>query len=60
MKDARLQLRLDAKLKKQAEQVAKRRRTTLSAMATQYLQQVVDADRVERLANTTDGEAPQI
>lgn len=47
-KDARLQLRVDAKLKKQAETAAKRRGSNLSAMVTEYLRTVVAQDRIER------------
>lgn len=48
MKDARLQLRCDAKLKEQAERLARKRRTTLSALVTQYLQHLLEADQIER------------
>lgn len=60
MKSARVQLRLDAKLKKQAEQVAKRRHITLSGLIVQYLQRAVADDRLERLAASTPGEPDQI
>lgn len=58
-KDARLQLRVDAKLKEQAEKLAKRRRTTLSAMVTQYIQRELEVDRLERAVGGR-GEAEQI
>lgn len=59
MKDARLQLRLPAKLKKQAGRVASSRGTTLSAMVTQYLQNVVEADKVEKMTGR-DSDVEQI
>lgn len=48
MRSARLQLRIDARLKKQAEQVAKRQRTTLSALVMQHLAYIVENDRLVR------------
>ena len=60
MKTARIQMRLDAKLKKQAEQVARRRDMTLSALIVRYLQRAVSDDRLERLAAPTRGEPEQI
>lgn len=48
MKDARIQLRVDAKLKKQAEAAAKRKGSNLSALVTEYLRHLVDQDHVER------------
>lgn len=49
MKDDRLQLRVPAKLKKAAGQVARRRGTTVSALVTQYLQNLVEADKIQKL-----------
>jgi antitoxin component of RelBE/YafQ-DinJ toxin-antitoxin module len=48
MKAGRLQLRLDPKLKEQADKAVRRRHTTLTAAITQFLQQLVETDRVER------------
>jgi len=46
--EGRLQLRIDAELKKKALSAAKRRHTTLSAIVAQYLQCMVDIDELER------------
>lgn len=51
MKEERLQLRIDAKLKSQAETLAKRQSITLSALIMQLLAQAVDADQLERTRN---------
>jgi hypothetical protein len=48
MKDDRLQLRLDPKLKAQANKAVRRRHTTLTAVITQFLQGLVEADTKER------------
>lgn len=59
MKDDRLQLRCPRKLKKEAERVAKRRNTTLSALVMQYLQNLVDADKIEKMTGS-EHDAEQI
>ncbi len=56
MREGRLQLRLDARLKEQATRVVKRRRTSLSAVITQFLQQLVESDAMERHVGTRDHE----
>ena len=48
MKEERIQLRIDAELKKQALRMAKRRGTTVSALVTGWLRGVVEADRVQQ------------
>lgn len=59
MKEARLQVRVASELKAEAEKVARRRHTTVSALVTACLQQVVEADRVER-QRRPDGEVDQV
>jgi hypothetical protein len=59
VKSARLQLRCDARLKEQAERLARRRHTTLSAMVTRYIQHELEADHLERHVGGK-GEAEQI
>jgi len=59
MKDDRLQLRCPKKLKKEAERVAKRKGTTLSSLVTQYLQNLVAADKIEKMTGT-EHDAEQI
>jgi antitoxin component of RelBE/YafQ-DinJ toxin-antitoxin module len=59
MKEARLQLRIDPALKKQALQVARRKRYTLSSLVTLLLQQVVETDKVER-SRSPSGEVDQV
>ncbi len=54
MKTERLQIRIDARLKKQAEKVAQRQQTSLSAMVTQYLRHAVEQDRLERAAEEVE------
>lgn len=58
MKESRLQLRLAEELKKKATGVARRRHTTLSALVTIFLQQMVEADLVQR--RTGNGEVDQV
>jgi antitoxin component of RelBE/YafQ-DinJ toxin-antitoxin module len=48
MKEERLQLRIAPKLKEQAQRLAKRRHTTLSALMTLLLQRAVEADEAAR------------
>lgn len=50
MKEARIQLRIDRRLKEQAERIAKRQHTTLSAVVTRFLKQLVDADVLSQRA----------
>lgn len=59
MKDSRLQLRCPQKLKKDATRAAKRRGTTLSAIVVQHLQNLVDADKIEKMTGT-EPDAEQI
>lgn len=60
MKENRLQLRIDPRLKERAIQVARRRHTTVSALITQFLQQLVEADHIERRAVSSTGEVEQV
>ncbi len=55
MKDARLQLRVPARLKKQAEAAAKRRGSNLSAMVTEYLERLVSQERLAREVSSGRG-----
>jgi antitoxin component of RelBE/YafQ-DinJ toxin-antitoxin module len=56
MRQDRLQLRIDARLKEQATRVVKRRHTTLTAVITQFLQQLVESDAMERRVGVRDHE----
>lgn len=47
MKEERLQLRIDPKLKVKATRAARRRHTTLSALVTTLLQHAVEQDELE-------------
>jgi antitoxin component of RelBE/YafQ-DinJ toxin-antitoxin module len=58
MKEKRIQVRADSKLKEEAQKVAARRKTTVSALVVQYLQGLVDADRIER--ELPAGDVPQV
>jgi len=59
VKEERLQVRIDPKLKEQAARLARRRHTTVSALVTHLLQQVVEADRLERQTGS-GGDVEQI
>jgi hypothetical protein len=48
VKDERLQLRVGSKLKRDAERLARRRNTTLTALITAYLQELVDTESLQR------------
>jgi antitoxin component of RelBE/YafQ-DinJ toxin-antitoxin module len=48
MKDSRVQMRIDARLKKSAERVAARRQLSLTGLIVQLLTQAVEADQLER------------
>jgi hypothetical protein len=48
MKDDRLQLRIDPKLKEQASKILRRRHMTLSSYVTLSLQALVEAEALER------------
>ena len=52
MKEERLQLRIDPALKEQALAAAKRRHMTLSGLVTLLLRQVIEADWLERRADS--------
>ena len=57
MKDARLSLRLPAALVKEAKVVARRRKTTLTAILMKHLEEVVEAERkVRMITQTMDSE----
>jgi hypothetical protein len=59
MKESRLQVRVASGLKTEVEKVARRRHTTVSAMVITFLQQAVEADKVER-QRRPDGEVEQV
>jgi antitoxin component of RelBE/YafQ-DinJ toxin-antitoxin module len=46
LKDERLQMRINSKLKEQAERVAKRRNMSLTALIVQLLTHAVEADEL--------------
>jgi predicted HicB family RNase H-like nuclease len=50
MREGRLQIRLDAKLKKRAERLAQRANMSLSALVVQMLTYAVDGDEEQRRA----------
>lgn len=56
MREERLQLRLDARLKERATKAVRRKHTTLTAVITQFLQQLVEADEMEKRVGTRDHE----
>jgi antitoxin component of RelBE/YafQ-DinJ toxin-antitoxin module len=57
VKDERLQMRINSKLKEQAEKVAKRRNMSLTALIVHLLTHAVEADQ---LARQVQQEADQI
>jgi antitoxin component of RelBE/YafQ-DinJ toxin-antitoxin module len=60
MRDSRLQIRIDPKLKERAERLAKRRHTTLSAFIVTLLTSVLESDETQRRLSRGGEEAEQI
>jgi antitoxin component of RelBE/YafQ-DinJ toxin-antitoxin module len=60
MKENRLQLRIDPRLKERASRVARRRHTTVSALITQFLQQLVETDLIEQRVASSTGDVEQV
>lgn len=60
MKEGRLHLRLNGLLLKQAKEVARRRGTTLTALVTSHLQQLIEAERVESGTQPIPVDAEQV
>ena len=53
MKDERIQVRIDAELKKKVLQLMRRRHITLSAYITEALQRMVESDKLQRMVKPT-------
>jgi len=54
MKDTRFQLRIDPVLKERVTLIARQRHTTVAALVTQFLQRLVESDRLERCAGDVE------
>ena len=59
MKEERLQVRIDLRLKKQAMAVARGRHTTLSSLIVSLLQHAIEVDRLER-SKGPDGDVESV
>jgi len=53
MKEERIQVRIDAELKRKVLQLVQRRHTTLSAYITEALQRMVESDKLQRMVKPT-------